>query len=101
MNFVLSASLSALSLSLIIYLALVNLTALLIFGFDKLFARAGSRRVRESTLLILAFLGGSVGALLGAKLFRHKTKKSSFMALLGIIFLIQLALLLLVASRPG
>ena len=48
------------------------------FGWDKLRAEAGQWRVAESTLLNLAFFGGSAGAYLGRKLFRHKTRKQHF-----------------------
>ncbi|MBI2444560.1 MAG: DUF1294 domain-containing protein [Candidatus Magasanikbacteria bacterium] len=87
----------------IIYLTAINLITLFLYGSDKLSARAGADRVRERTLLLLALLGGSPAALLAMKLFRHKTRKASFLAILTLILLIQLALFITVYPRitPG
>ena len=63
---------------LIIYLVAINLIAFVVYGVDKRAAIKGRFRVRVATLLGLAFIGGSVGALLGMYLFRHKTKKPQF-----------------------
>ena len=59
------------------FLAL-NLLAFAMFGIDKAKARAGSWRVAESTLLMLAFVGGTLGAYAGRAVFRHKTRKQPF-----------------------
>ena len=57
------------------YLAAINLAAFFLMWLDKRRARRkGARRVRERTLLLSALLGGSVGAIAGMRLFRHKTK---------------------------
>ena len=45
-----------------------------VYGVDKAKARRGAWRVPEKTLFLLPLLGGSVGALLGMLVFRHKTK---------------------------
>ena len=50
----------------------------MLFGFDKLRAEAGTWRIAESTLLGFALLGGSAGAFLGRRVFRHKTRKEPF-----------------------
>ena len=63
---------------LLIYLEAVNLVALLAMGIDKHRARVHRRRIPEATLMALAAIGGSVGALGGMYLFRHKTKKPKF-----------------------
>ena len=66
-------------------LAAINLVTLAMFGVDKTLARTGSRRVRESTFLWLALIGGTPGAYAGRELFRHKTRKQPFSSrLLGI-----------------
>ena len=63
------------------------------FGIDKAKAEAGAWRVAESTLLVLALLGGTLGAYAGRALFRHKTRKQPFGAnLLAIAVLQVLAL---------
>jgi uncharacterized membrane protein YsdA (DUF1294 family) len=58
--------------------ALINLATFMLFGFDKLRAEAGSRRISEGTLLTWAFFGGSIGAYAGRAVFRHKTRKQPF-----------------------
>jgi uncharacterized membrane protein YsdA (DUF1294 family) len=56
----------------------INLLAFAAFGIDKHKAEIGAWRVRESTLLKLAFFGGTVGAYAGRAAFRHKTRKQPF-----------------------
>lgn len=75
-----------------LYLLLVNLLAFLIYGADKLLAKiktrfSGTRRVPEKTLLLLAALGGGIGAWLGMELFRHKTQHRSFRILVPLLTL--------------
>ena len=59
---------------------------------DNLRARRGAWRVPEKTLFLLPLLGGSVGALLGMRVFRHKTKHWYFVWGVPAILLAQLAL---------
>ena len=56
------------------YLVIVNLWAFGLMWFDKRRAMQGGRRIRERTLFVSALAGGSVGAVLGMRTFRHKTK---------------------------
>ena len=63
---------------LLIYLEAVNLLTLVIFGLDKYRAKVHRERIPEAALVGLAFLGGSVGALAGMHLFRHKIRKPKF-----------------------
>lgn len=55
-----------------------NLVVMLVYGFDKARAKRGGRRVKEATLLLLAFLLGGPGAMFGMVLFNHKTSKTKF-----------------------
>jgi Predicted membrane protein len=64
---------------------LLNVAVFLIYGWDKRAAAAGTWRVRESTLLTLAFVGGSFGAVLAQRLLRHKTRKEPFRTILALI----------------
>lgn len=74
------------------WLVLINLLTFLTFGCDKAKAkRKGARRVPEKTLFTLAGIGGSVGALLGMRLFHHKTLHRSFRFGIPLILLVQLA----------
>lgn len=70
---------------------LVNLLAFVLYGVDKLRAKQADRRIPERTLLLLPYLGGSVGALLGMWIFRHKTKHLKFRILVPLALLVQIA----------
>ena len=63
-----------------------------VYGVDKAKARRGAWRVPEKTLFLLPLLGGSVGALLGMLIFRHKTKHWYFVWGIPLILLAQIAL---------
>ena len=80
------------------YLFLINATGFVIMLVDKQKARKNQWRIPERTLLCIAAIGGSVGTLIGMRLFRHKTKHASFT--IGVPFMlavqIVLAVLLLV-----
>ena len=75
---------------LTIALITINLLAFTAFGVDKAKARAGRWRVQESTLLLFAFLGGTLGAYAGRSLFRHKTRKQPFNSHLFQIAVVQM-----------
>lgn len=60
------------------YLIAINLGAWAAFGIDKLLARRKKARVSERTLLVWAALGGTPGAYLARRMFRHKTRKQPF-----------------------
>lgn len=76
-----------------IYIILINLIAFVVFGIDKRKAHKEQWRVPESTLFILAIIGGSIGALLGMLAFRHKTKHRKFTIGIPLILALQIALL--------
>lgn len=70
---------------------LVNLLTFVLYGVDKLRAKQADRRIPERTLLLLPYLGGSVGALLGMWIFRHKTKHLKFRILVPLALILQIA----------
>ena len=70
----------------------VNLISFALYGLDKLKAKKGLWRIRESTLLLVAALGGSLGALLGMEVFRHKTKHWQFKVLVPVFLAVHIAL---------
>lgn len=78
---------------LIIYLLLINICAFLLFGRDKKIAKNHQWRTSEINLLLVAFLGGSVGSFLGMLVFRHKISKITFIIKFGIVVLLQIALI--------
>ena len=76
-----------------IYLIGINILTFLIYGADKWKAKRDKWRIPEDTLIWLAIVGGSVGALLGMYLFRHKTKHRKFQIGIPVILLVQAGLL--------
>ncbi len=81
---------------LIIYLIVINIVTFIVYGVDKAAAKAHKRRIRISTLLLLAAIGGSLGALLGMMIFRHKTKKWYFVFPVPFMLLVQSVLVVFV-----
>ena len=77
------------------WLLAVNLVAFLTYGYDKSIAGSGKMRVPERVLLLLALAGGSPAALLGMRLFHHKTAKSSFQQKFWLVLLIQAILVII------
>ena len=78
---------------LLYYLIVINIVTFLIYGIDKRKAKQGCWRISEATLLILAVIGGSIGALLGMKVWRHKTMHKKFKYGLPLILLAQITLI--------
>jgi len=76
---------------MIYYLIFINIVTFLIYGVDKWKARKSRWRIPEDALLWLAIVGGSVGALLGMYVFRHKTKHKKFQIGVPLILLVQVA----------
>ena len=79
---------------MLIYLAVVNVLAFVLFGIDKYKARHDRWRIREATLIGIAVIGGSVGAWLGMLLWHHKTQHLKFRFGLPLILLLHLSALL-------
>ena len=77
---------------LAVYLAVINLATCIVYGADKRRARKGKWRVPEKTLFLLPLLGGSAGALLGMRVFHHKTRHWYFVWGIPAILLAQIAL---------
>ncbi len=73
------------------YLIIINVATFIVYAWDKLCAVNNWWRVPEYILLGIAALGGSVGALLGMSIFRHKTLHLKFKYGVPVILLLQLA----------
>ena len=83
----------------VLYIGLINLSAFGAFWFDKRAAEGGRYRVPERTLLTLAAVGGTFGAIAAQQLFRHKTRKEPFRTILWLIAAVQALLLALLYAR--
>lgn len=86
---------------LMIYLGIINVITFLAFAIDKLHAIKGKRRIRIITLLGLAFVGGSAGALLGMYTLRHKTKVDYFTVGVPLIMIMQAVVVFFVMNTIG
>ena len=75
---------------IILALVVINGLTMLQFWNDKRAARAGGRRISEADLLFLSAIGGTPGAFLARKLFRHKTRKEPFSTQLFVIAALQM-----------
>ena len=84
---------------LLIWVLAWTLIAFALMGIDKWKAKHDSWRIPEKTLFLSAILGGTVGALAGMYLFRHKTKHLSFIVGMPLILAAQVILVLLLTFR--
>ena len=75
------------------YLLAINAVAFIMYGIDKYKAKKAKWRIPEATLLLLAVLGGSIGAWMGMKVWHHKTMHKKFKYGIPAILLIQIALM--------
>ena len=74
------------------YLLAVNITSFLLYGIDKYKAKKGRWRISEATLLLMAVIGGSIGAWVGMRIWHHKTMHKKFEYGIPIIIILQVAL---------
>lgn len=83
---------------IIVYFIIINIIAFGIYGMDKLKAKQNAWRISEKMLFGVAFLGGSVGAYAGMKVFHHKTRHWYFVVGIPLIFMVQAILALYVGG---
>lgn len=83
-----------------IYLIAINIITAIVYGVDKANACKGRWRVPNNVLIALAFIGGSIGALIAMYLFRHKTKKIYFKIGIPLIIITQIVVLFFVMNAP-
>ena len=70
----------------------INIATFFLYGIDRYKARKGRWRISEATLLLMAVVGGSIGAWTGMRLWHHKTKHKKFKYGIPIIIILQVAL---------
>lgn len=85
---------------IIIYLVTVNCLSFITMGVDKHKARKRAWRIPESTLFVLALIGGSLGSIAGMHLFHHKTRHWYFLYGMPAILIFQILLVLLLVTSP-
>lgn len=78
------------SLVLILYLIVINLCSFFLMWSDKRRAVKGAWRIRERTLLVFDFLGGSLLGLAAMLLFRHKTRSLKFRILVPLFLVLNI-----------
>ena len=74
------------------YLLAVNALTFLLYGMDKYKAKKGRWRISEATLLLMAVIGGSIGAWVGMRIWHHKTMHKKFKYGIPVIIIFQVAL---------
>lgn len=79
---------------LLIYVILINLITFVVYADDKRRAKKHLWRTNEGTLVMLAVIGGSFGALLAMLLFRHKTRHTRFTIGIPTILIAQILLVI-------
>ena len=76
------------------YVVFINAWAFTMYGVDKYKAKHGLWRIPEAALLLVAAVGGSIGAWCGIQVFHHKTRKPKFSIGVPVIFVVEVALLI-------
>lgn len=84
---------------LLIYLLIINIIAFFMMAIDKWKAKKDKWRIPEKALFLSALLGGSIGAILGMYVFRHKTKHLHFTIGMPVILALQIALALFISFK--
>lgn len=74
------------------YLLAINALSFILFGLDKYKAKKGKWRISEATLLMIAVIGGSIGAWSGMRLWHHKTMHKKFKYGIPVIMIMQVCL---------
>ena len=82
------------------YFLIMNILGFSLMGIDKWKAKKGAFRIPESTLFIIALIGGSIGSIIGMYTFRHKTRHWYFVYGMPAILLLQIALVMFVLNGP-
>ena len=85
--------------TILVYILVINVVTFFVYGIDKYKAKHAKWRISEATLLLLAAIGGSVGAWCGMKVWRHKTMHKKFKYGVPAIFILQVALALWIINK--
>ena len=83
---------------LLLYMLFINVVALIMYGVDKYKAVHSAWRISERVLLLVALIGGAMGAMIGMYLFRYKTHHARFVVLVPLFLVAQLYLVYLLLT---
>lgn len=83
---------------ILIYLVVINIIAFAMMGIDKRKAIKRRWRIPEKSLFLSAILGGSIGAIAGMQLFRHKTKHTKFVIGMPAILILQIVIIVAIST---
>lgn len=78
---------------LVTYFTAINVIAFSMYGYDKKNAEHDKRRVPESSLHLIALLGGTIGAFMGPKVLHHKTQKKFFQFIFWGVVVLQVGVI--------
>lgn len=81
------------------YVIIINLMTFIVYGIDKRKAMLHQWRIPETTLIMLAVIGGSIGAWFGMQFFHHKTRHPKFYIGIPLIMIAEFALLVVAYLR--
>ena len=84
---------------ILIYILIINVVTFFVYGIDKYKAKHAKWRIPEATLLLLAAIGGSIGAWCGMKVWHHKTMHKKFKYGVPVIFILQVALAVWIINK--
>ena len=82
------------------YLFAINIVSFFLYGIDKYKAKKNKWRISEATLLMIAVIGGSIGAWVGMRLWHHKTMHKKFMYGIPVIMIMQVCLVVYLHKLP-
>ena len=85
---------------LAIYFIVINLTGFAMMGIDKRKAVKKLWRIPESTLFVIAIIGGSIGSIIGMRIFHHKTRHWYFVVGMPLILILQILLTIAILKSP-
>lgn len=77
----------------------LNVVTFAVYGIDKWKAQHKKWRIPEAVLLLLAFFGGAIGAILGMRVFHHKTHHKTFAYLVPIFLILHISLIFWIVTR--
>lgn len=84
---------------LLLWIVIMSLITFVCYGIDKKKAMEHAWRIRESTLILLAFLGGAPGACIGMRVFHHKTKHLKFRILVPSAILLWIVIAVMIGEK--